>query len=121
MTHCAAAGRCSSYQQGMASFLPTEQVLIVLPWLTGREPSDPALGQLFDRLVLRGNLAPWLSGWWELIRWDEVVETAQTSYRKRCSSCALIHAAADLNYLPATAAGRRRGGLNDNTKSVQMN
>ncbi len=48
---------CRSYQQGMASFLPTEQALIELGQLTGREPSDPAVVDLFDQLVLRGHLA----------------------------------------------------------------
>jgi hypothetical protein len=58
----------------MASFLPTEQTLIVLARLTGREPGDPAVVELLDQLVLRGHLTPWLPGWWELIRWDEAVE-----------------------------------------------
>ena len=40
----------------MASFLPTEQALIELGQLTGRKPSDPAVVELFDQLVLRG---PW--------------------------------------------------------------
>ena len=53
----------------MASFLPTEQALIELGQLTGHEPSDPAVVELFDQLVLRGHLAQFLSGWWELIRW----------------------------------------------------
>jgi hypothetical protein len=66
--------RCHSYQQGMASFLPTEQALIDLGQLTGREPNDPAVVELFDQLVLRGHLTPFVPGWWELIRWDEAVE-----------------------------------------------
>jgi hypothetical protein len=56
----------------MASFLPTEQALIRLARLAGRSPNDPAVVALFDQLVLRGHLTPWLPGWWELIRWDEV-------------------------------------------------
>jgi hypothetical protein len=56
----------------MASFLPTEQALIELGQLSGREPNDPAAVELFDQLVLRGHLTPLLPGWWELIRWDEV-------------------------------------------------
>jgi hypothetical protein len=53
----------------MASFLPTEQALIELGQLTGRQPSDPAVVELFDQLVLRGHLTPFVPGWWELIRW----------------------------------------------------
>jgi hypothetical protein len=57
---------------GMASFLPTEQVLIVPAWLTCREPIDPVVGQLFDRLVMRGHLTAFVPGCWGLIRWHEV-------------------------------------------------
>ena len=32
-------------------------------------PSDPAVITAFDQLVLRGRLAPWLPGWWELMGW----------------------------------------------------
>ncbi len=60
----------------MASFLPTKQALIRLAQLSGREPSDPAVVELFDQLVLRGHLTPWLPGWWELVRWDEVKRCA---------------------------------------------
>jgi hypothetical protein len=56
----------------MASFLPTREALVTLARLTGREPNYPAVVELFDHLVLRGHLTPWLPGWWELIRWDEV-------------------------------------------------
>ncbi len=63
----------------MASFLPAEQALIRLASLTGREPSDPAVVELFDQLVLRGHLTPFLPGWWELIRWDEVEGRAASS------------------------------------------
>ena len=44
----------------MACFLPTNEALIELARLTGREPKDTALTQLFDALVLRGHLTPWL-------------------------------------------------------------
>jgi hypothetical protein len=63
----------------MASFLPTREALVTLARLTGREPNDPAVVELFDLLVLRGHLTPWLSGWWELIRWDEVGSNALTN------------------------------------------
>jgi len=33
------------------------------------EPSDPAVVAAFDRLVLRGQLAPFVPGWWELMGW----------------------------------------------------
>ncbi|MEY3751434.1 MAG: hypothetical protein RLZZ186_1853 [Cyanobacteriota bacterium] len=46
--------------------------------LTGREPNDPALIQLFDALVLRGHLTPWLPDWWELIRWGRAKKIAAT-------------------------------------------
>jgi TorA maturation chaperone TorD len=55
----------------MACFLPTNEALIELARLTGREPNDPALTQLFDALVLRGHLTPWLPDWWELIQWKK--------------------------------------------------
>ncbi len=55
----------------MASCLPTKQALIRLAHLTSREPSDPQVVELFDQLVLRGHLQPFVPGWWELIRWDE--------------------------------------------------
>jgi hypothetical protein len=61
----------------MASFLPTEQTLIELGQLTGREPSDPAVVELFDQLVLRGHLTPFVPGWWEQIRWDEAERIAR--------------------------------------------
>jgi len=56
----------------MASFVPTDQAMMELARLSGREPSDPAVVELFDELVLRGHLTPWLPGWWEQIRWGEV-------------------------------------------------
>jgi hypothetical protein len=51
-------------------FLPTNEALLELARLTGREPNDPALTQPFDALEVRGHLAPWLPDWWELIRWQ---------------------------------------------------
>lgn len=56
----------------MASFLPTAEAMVELARLSSRSPNDPAVVELFDQLVLRGHLTPWLPGWWELIRWDEV-------------------------------------------------
>ncbi len=55
----------------MASFLPTDEALLELALLSVRECSDPAVVALFDQLVLRGHLTPFVPGWWELIRWDE--------------------------------------------------
>jgi hypothetical protein len=63
---------------GMANFLPTKYALLELARLTGREPNDPALTQLFDALVLRGHLTPWLPDWWELIRWSRAKKIAAT-------------------------------------------
>jgi hypothetical protein len=70
---------CRSYQQGIDSFLPTKQALIRLPNLTGREPSDSKVVELFDQLVLRGHLTPFVPGWWELIRWDKAGSNALTN------------------------------------------
>ena len=61
----------------MASFLPTAEAMVELARLTSRSPNDPAVVELFDQLVLRGHLTPWLPGWWEQIRWDEVEEAAE--------------------------------------------
>jgi hypothetical protein len=33
----------------------------------GLEPNDPAVVAAFDRLVVRGQLVPWLPGWCELM------------------------------------------------------
>jgi hypothetical protein len=55
----------------MACFVPTAEALLELAQLTGREPNDPALLELFDALVLRGHLTPWLPDWWQLIRWKK--------------------------------------------------
>jgi hypothetical protein len=40
--------------------------------------------ELFDVLVLRGHLTPFLPDWWEQIRWGEVAEIA-AGWRKSCS------------------------------------
>lgn len=34
------------------------------------ETNDPAVTEAFDQLVLRGQLAPWRPGWWELMGWE---------------------------------------------------
>ena len=61
----------------MASFLPTAEAMVELPRLTSRSPNDPAVVELFDQLVLRGHLTPWLPGWWEQIRWAEAERIAK--------------------------------------------
>jgi len=53
----------------MAVFLPTDEALQHLALLSGRERSDPAVVALFDQLVLRGQLVPFVEGWWELSGW----------------------------------------------------
>jgi hypothetical protein len=50
----------------MATFLPTAEALRNLAKALDREPSDPAVVQVFDLLVLRGHLKPFAPGWWEL-------------------------------------------------------
>jgi hypothetical protein len=55
----------------MAVFLPTDEALRQLALMSGRERSDPAAVELFDQLVLRGHLGPFVRDWWELIQWDE--------------------------------------------------
>ena len=51
--------------------------LLQLALLSGREPSDPAVVELFDQLVLRGHLKPFVPDWWEQIRWDEAERIAR--------------------------------------------
>jgi hypothetical protein len=34
------------------------------------ETNDPAVTATFDRLVLRGQLVPFVPGWWELMGWS---------------------------------------------------
>jgi hypothetical protein len=41
------------------------------------EPSDPAVAAVFDRLVLRGQLVPFVPDWWELIRWNKAERIAR--------------------------------------------
>lgn len=60
----------------MACFVPTAEALLELAHLTGREPNDPALRELFDQLVLRGHLTPWLPDWWEQIHWSKAEKIA---------------------------------------------
>ncbi len=52
-----------------STFLPTAGLLRDIAKALGREPDDPAVIEAFDQLVLRGQLAPWLPGWWELMGW----------------------------------------------------
>ena len=56
----------------MACFVPTWIATEQLAELTGRSPNDPAVQELFDRLVLRGHLVPFAPDWWELVRWHEI-------------------------------------------------
>ncbi len=58
--------------QHLTGLKPTIELLRDIAKALDREPSDPAVGELFDQLVLRGHLAPFVPGWWELIRWCEV-------------------------------------------------
>ena len=52
-----------------STFLPTAGLLRDIANALDRDPSDPAVIAAFDQLVLRGQLAPWLPGWWELMGW----------------------------------------------------
>jgi hypothetical protein len=61
----------------MASFVPTSIALDELAELTRGSPNDPAVCELFDRLVLRGHLVPFVEGWWEQIRWCKLREAAE--------------------------------------------
>ena len=61
----------------MASFLPTDEALLHLAQLSGHAPNDPAVGELFDQLVLRGHLVPFVPGWWELLRWSKAEKIAR--------------------------------------------
>lgn len=54
----------------MALFLPSTEVLLELSERSGLDPNDPAVLELFDQLVLRGHLKPFVPGWWELIKWN---------------------------------------------------
>ena len=52
-----------------STFLPTAGLLRDIANALDRDPGDPAVIAAFDQLVLRGQLAPWLPGWWELMGW----------------------------------------------------
>lgn len=52
------------------TFLPTAGLLRDIAKALDCEPSDPAVVAAFDRLVLRGQLAPFVPGWWELMGWS---------------------------------------------------
>lgn len=49
--------------------MPTRRALLELARLTGRSPNDPVLVELFDHLVRRGHLVPFVPDWWERISW----------------------------------------------------
>ena len=61
----------------MASFVPTGIAMERLAELTGRDVGDRVVSELFDRLVLRGRLKPWIPDWWEETRWVEAEEFAR--------------------------------------------
>ena len=63
---CCCNWRCLGYQQGMATFLPTDEALRNIAQVRGLQPNDPAVVAAFDRMVLSGQLLPWLPGWWEV-------------------------------------------------------
>ena len=50
----------------MASFIPTAEALRDIAQGQGLKPDDPAVAETFDRMVLSGQLLPWLPGWWEV-------------------------------------------------------
>jgi hypothetical protein len=45
-----------------STFLPTAGLLLDIANALDRDPSDPAVVEAFDQLVLRSQLAPWLPG-----------------------------------------------------------
>ena len=49
--------------------MPTIELLRLIAEGLELEPSDPAVVAAFDRLVLRGQLVPFVEDWWELVRW----------------------------------------------------
>ncbi len=53
----------------MAFILSSTVVLLELSQRTGLEPNDPAVRELFDQLVMRGHLKPFVPGWWKLVKW----------------------------------------------------
>ena len=62
---------CSCCHQGVASFVPTTIVMERLAELSGCDVGDPLASELFDPLVLRGCLKPWIPDCWEKNRWAE--------------------------------------------------
>lgn len=56
----------------MSAFLPTTELLRLIAEALDREPDAPAVSAAFDRLVVRGQLVPWLPDWWELIGWESI-------------------------------------------------
>jgi hypothetical protein len=69
----------------MAEFLPTDQALIRLAGNLDREPTDQEVVRVFDALVLRGHLKPFVPGWWEICRLNQRVVL---SVARRCGlSC----------------------------------
>ena len=60
-----------------STFLPTAGLLSDIAKALDREPSDPAVVDAFDQLVLRGHLVPFVPDWWELIRWSEAEKIAR--------------------------------------------
>ncbi len=71
LSGAAATARSCSYPWAMGStFLPTAGLLRDIAKALDREPSNPVVVDAFDQLVLRGQLAPWLPGWWELLGWE---------------------------------------------------
>jgi len=52
----------------MTEFLPTKQAFRRIGKGINLEPTDKAVEQVFDALVLSGHLKPFLPGWWELCR-----------------------------------------------------
>jgi len=61
----------------MAVFLLADEAMRQLALISGRERSDQAVVELFDQLVLRGHLVPFVRNWWELIRWGEAERIAR--------------------------------------------
>ena len=55
-----------------SSFMPTIELLRLIAEALELEPNDPAVVAAFDRLVLRGQLVPFVDveDWWELVGWS---------------------------------------------------
>ena len=49
--------------------MPTVELLRLIAEGLELEPSDPAVVAAFERLVLRGQLVPFVEDWWELVGW----------------------------------------------------